>query len=594
MENLLVDNLITEINDYEGLYLNITDEVLFNQNDVVKRMVTHQNNGFTRPSKKKRFFFNIGDSRVDTGVKKIDLDTKNISLITVNGEFQKESFFLNQENKQFMKETGQGELLNSATEDYVDMGNIVARKDDDGFQLVNLKNLKLTDITAKTLEETNVIEEFKYNATEFRKEGNKREWDNVDLTIKEFTDEKNTDIYVYTRYGEMSVRDFKEAKGETASRGDEDKFIQTVAVVSVDRPRTKAYFRDEDANQGHILFLEENEGTKEGDKIKYKPYKEAHFGSYRGRWLRKGFREMLFDYQDRANILGNEIYNAMKWSNLHLLWSQDSNIAGKNIFKSLQQGDIIQAKHLQVLPIEERNLSAQANEWNRLMELSDKATQTFEVATGEKLPSGTTLGAVRIQASNVGEYFDFKREKLGLFFKDIYNYWVLDLLIKGINKEHYLTVEPEKYEQFFEIVGDQFLAENYLKVVALAGGMPTKQSAEKFKAVYIETMRKKPQKIYKVVRDFYKDIKVKFDIVITGESIDKQTSVNNKMTLLQYISNPAVMQNPNAHKLIQDIANDVGIELSDVAQPQAQQPQVAKAPQGDNQVKTSEADGLQQ
>jgi len=582
MENLVINNLISEISTYENEQIDITDKVSFNQFETIKRITTHQNNGFTKRSNKKRFFFNIGDSRVDTGVKKIDLDTKNIDLTVVNGEFQKETFFLKNENKQFMKDTHQGEVLNDTVEQFVDMGNVVARKSDKGaFQTVNLKNLKLSDITARSLEETNVIEEFKYNITEFRKEGNLRDWENVDLSIKEFTDEKNTDVYVYSRYGEMSVKDFKEAQGKTATVGDEDKFIQTVLVASIDKPRSKGYIKYEDANFGHILFIEENEGeVKEDGKTYYKPYKEAHFGSYQGRWFRKGYREMLFDYQDRANILGNNIYEAMKWSNLHILWSKDKGLAGKNIFKSLQQGDIIKAQHLNVLPLEERNLSAQINEWNRLMDLSDKATQSFEVATGESLPSGTTLGSMRIQTTVVGQFFEYKREKLGLFFKDIYNDWVIDELISRINKEHFLTISPEYYEQFFEIASEIWLAENYLKVMALSGQMPTKQSTEMAKQMYKESLKTKPQKVFKSIRDFYKNIKVKFDIVITGESIDKQTAVNNEMALLQYIANPTIMQNPTAKALIDDIANKVGVNIQAQETPMQQQiPQQAPVPQ---------------
>ncbi len=586
-EKSIIDKIVAELNDYESSYVYLTDKVKYNQHETVKKIITHQNNGFTKKSNKKRFFFNIGNSRVDTIVKKIDFDTKDIQLTTLEGGFDTQDFLLKSELKQFLKETKQAIKINELVEMFSDFGNAVVKKDsNEVYKKVNLANLKIIDQTAETLEDTTVIEEHKYNPTEFRRIGNQSEWDNIQESLEELIDDndKSPKIHVYERYGEMTVEEFKKAKGEKASDGDGDRYIQTMSVVAIDRKKaTDWYYTENTEGYGRILFIEELDGDKNVDgRIYFKPYREAHFDAYQGRWLRKGIREKLFDIQDRANVLGNQIYEAMKWSQLHIFWSSDQKIAGRNVLESLEQGQIIFTDNLQTLPVEERNLSANVNEWNRLMELADRESQAFEVATGEGLPSGTTLGQVQIQANAVGEHFNFKREKLALMFKEIFNDWMIDELINKINQKHTLELKgsPEYFEQFFEAAATGWVITNYMKMVALAGGVVTKDQVEQLKQVKKDELIKRPKQTIEILKDYYRKVKMKFDIDITGESINKQTKVSNGIALLPYITNPQIMDDPMARGILSDVADSLGFNVSKSGTaPKTQQQQPQKQPQ---------------
>ena len=567
-EQRFIDNIINELNTYESESVYITDKAEFNQHETIKKIVNHQNNTFSLKSNKKRFFFNIGNSRRDTVVKKIDLDTKDFDLQIVDGIQQYKTLLLKSEIKQYLKKSKHGKKINSIVREFVDMGNVVVKKDkDELYKKVNLVNLKVVDQTAETLEHTTVIEEHKYSPTEFRRIGNSSGWENVGTAIEQFThdDRKMPYFHVYERYGEMTLKQFKELKGQETSIEDDDKYIQTLSIVVIDKDQAKRYIKEAGGTYGFVLFVEELEPEKEEDGIEYyKPYREAHFDDYQGRWFRKGIREKLFELQDRANILGNQIYQAMKWSSLHLLWTQDNNLAGKNIFESLQNGQIINAQDLNILPIEERNLGAQTNEWNKLMDLADRECQAFEVATGEKLPSGTTLGQVQIQTASVGEHFSFIREELGLFFKEVFNDWVLDEIIKGLNKEHNLELSgsPEYFELYFNMTADMWIANNVVKTAALSGKLITREEAEMLKEQKIQEFIKKPKQTIKIIQDYYKGIKMKCDVVITGESVDKNAKVQNGAALLNILTNPIIEQKPAAYGIALELADTLGFNVS--------------------------------
>lgn len=560
----IVDIISKEITEYESEKLNLTDKVDFNQHETIKKIVQHQNNGFSTQSKKKRFFFNIGNSRIDTAVKKIDFDTKDVSIENIGGTNKGENLLLQAENRQYMYQTGLGPKMNDIVEQYPDLGNVIVKKvdGDDIFEVVNPVNFKVTDQSAKTIEDTTVLEEHIYNSASMRKM--KDAWDNVDVALKECNSKEGKQgsaYHVVERYGEMTVNDYKKIKGLKPVWGGDDKYLNTYSIACIKRPDTKYYIEEKGQTNGVIMFCEEF------NKPKSSVYKTLHWGAYQGRFWRKGLREVLFPYQERLNILGNQIYQALKWSNIHVLWSPDQKIAGKNIFRAIENGQIIQTDQLNILPLEERNLSAQVNEWNRLMDMADRETQAFEVATGERLPSGTTLGQIELQNQNVGQFFQYKREKLGLFLEDIYNDWILPRLIKKINAEHILAITGDTafLEDFYTNAAEGWVTNNWL---SLDPSIPfDQQVAEKTR----ELMSAGNLSL-QIQKDMYKNIKARARVVISGESTDRQNKINNGMSLLNIVSNPNIMQNTLALPLAAEIASYVGFNINKNAGIGLQQP----------------------
>src|SRR3990167_9431014 len=69
---------------------------------------------------------------------------------------------------------------------------------------------------------------------------------------------------------------------------------------------------------------------------------------------------------------------------------------------------------------------------------------TYEVATGETLPSGTPFRLGVQLAAAVRSHFDLKREKLGLFFKRVVMEFMIPIFKAQAEKEKILTFQMDE------------------------------------------------------------------------------------------------------------------------------------------------------
>jgi hypothetical protein len=325
------------------------------------------------------------------------------------------------------------------------------------------------------------------------------------------------------------------------------------------------------SEKGFILFAEELKPeeikiTRNYIIKKYKPYEEAHFGAYKGRWMREGYRELCIQNQNRANELGNQIRIGMKLSLKHILWSSDDTIKGRNILSSLQDGQILQAKDLQLLNLSEnKNLAAYAQEWNQNIQNAREKCRAFEMALSENSPSSTTATEANINNINNSKYFKFKQQKLGIFFRNIYNRWVLPELLKNVTDEHEIEItgDPSYMDLIYDALVNNWYLQNLLK-------MPTHgpEQADMIKQMKKEELMKNRKEFLTIQKDFFKNAEIVLDVTVTDESSNKQTKTTNGLNLVKYTSNPIIMQDPTSRDIIIEIANDLGFKVKKTAPPQ--------------------------
>lgn len=575
----IIDQILKEVKDFESGTVPLSEKVDFSQYQTLEEMRTHQNHGFLTSladgQVDDRHYYDIISPMVDSGVANIDFDTKDFDINVLNGDHPAESLLAKAELRMFFKQTNHGAKINDTEEQFIDEGNIVARKVNNGeiYETVDLKNIMPLDQTAKNLEQTDVIERQIMNQTQLRK---MTEWKNIDKVIQDGNLAKKGEVpyyEIFLRFGDISLHELNytksELKGTDYQDNEDDKKKYVPAQIIMARAKSGKKELSLNESKGIILFAEElqKEVIKINDRLKvekYKPYSEAHFGSYKGRWLREGYREVGRNFQNRANELGNQIRIAMPLATRLILWSSDSNIAGKNILKNIEDGQIIKADHLAILNNAEKNLGLYAEEWNRNIEMARSALKAFEVATGESLPSSTSATAIAVQDKRVGKYYDFKSEKLGLFFKEVFNRWVLSELTKDMTAEHFLEItgDPSYMDTVYQAVVDGWYVKNLLKI-----GAHTPEEADFIKKAKLEELKKKPKLMVKIQKDFFKNVSLYIDINITGESISKQNKVTNGLALLSYITNPVIMQDPKAKKIVIDIANELGYQIGNEPEP---------------------------
>lgn len=604
-----VDLILKEIKDYETGTEDVTDYVSLSQYDRVQAIKTHQNGGFLTAlapgQTDDREYFDVVSRTVETAVVNNDLDTENFDPYTLNLHHQNKAFIAKAHLKNFFKQTTHGKQINECQEQFFDEGNLVVRKvDNEIYRAVDLRNLYVINQTARTLEETTVIEKQVMSYTELRE---MKEFSNIDKVAKYANASKSEDIPYYEifyRYGEMTLADLNYIKarlddGFSYQENDKDNQTYIMAVIAIARTKKKHTDLAIDERQGIPVFAEELKPeiikiTKRLKIKKYKPYIEAHLGRYEGVWLRKGYREIGIPYQNRANNIANRLKQIMK--HLKLIYqSSDEKLEGKNILSGFKDGDIIKARDFSVLNNQFPNLNFYVEEWNRNSSELRQSVKDFEVSTGESLPSSTTATAIAIQNQKVGLYYSYTREKMGLFFSEVYNRWVLPELMKTDMEETIEIIgDPSYVERYVDSLVDNWFLNDVLKATALKGGYVTQEEAEQLKQIQKENLLKQPKLFEKLEKDFYKDVELYVDINVTGESFNKQNKIVNGFKALEYLSNPIIMQNPVSRDLLTELLMDIGVNVDlGKINTQEQAPQMAGAMPNTGNMPTKEQSPVQ-
>jgi hypothetical protein len=574
----VIDRIIAYIKEYESGSIPLSNTVTFSQPGMVNTIKTHQNHGFLKSLPEgmvdDRMSYDIVTPLVDTGVKNTDIDTKNVEPTSLTRDYQSHALLIKPELQLFFKYTDEDTRINNFVEIFIDEGNAVARKVKEGiYKKVLLENLYVIDQTAETLEDTTVIERDFMDQTKLRR---MTEWnaDEVNNLINSFkkseTSTKSPYFELFYCFSEISKDELNEINGiESSDKQDDNKYVQSMVVFG--RAKTTKKNDKISSEKGFILFAEELKPeeikiTRNYIIKKYKPYEEAHFGAYKGRWMREGYRELCIQNQNRANELGNQIRIGMKLSLKHILWSSDDTIKGRNILSSLQDGQILQAKDLQLLNLSEnKNLAAYAQEWNQNIQNAREKCRAFEMALSENSPSSTTATEANINNINNSKYFKFKQQKLGIFFRNIYNRWVLPELLKNVTDEHEIEItgDPSYMDLIYDALVNNWYLQNLLK-------MPTHgpEQADMIKQMKKEELMKNRKEFLTIQKDFFKNAEIVLDVTVTDESSNKQTKTTNGLNLVKYTSNPIIMQDPTSRDIIIEIANDLGFKVKKTAPPQ--------------------------
>lgn len=533
----LISKVEQEITNYLSGEIDITPDISFNQYDTIKRIMLFQNCQYPTGNKdslgKYKYYLDIISSRVDTEVKNIDLDTKDIFLWTDKPEQATKVFLANSELREYLKNTNQAILLNDIVETYSGLGNIVLKKVKEGYELFQPLNFFITNQAAKTLDDSAVIERHNLTATQLREKRNVWDSEAVDyaldncgnkgfeITEQESATEDTENIYyeIYERNGEITVAEYKEAKGLTPAEGDDERYMLAKVIFA-------GLTKDSSTGQ-KVLFCE---GFNKMSDV----YVEAHRGRYEGRWWRKGVYELLFDIQIEANAIGNYVIRALEFGAKQWFWSPD-NLVHQNILTDMQQGDIVKASNIGRIPSEMRDISSYIAKWNLLMSLADKLTNSYEVAQGESLPSGTPFRLGAMLNINANKLFDFLREKLGLALQQAYQNWIIPDLLKQLKTKEILrlTDDPEYMVKYKQMLVDSWYVLNLPSLP-----VHTPEMADILKQGVMEKLNKQDEFYIGLENGMWKEFKPTLTVVITGENVNIQVENQKYLTFIPLEPDP--------------------------------------------------------
>jgi len=530
-----------------------------------------------------KYWYDIISPRVDSEVKNIDFDTKDITIYSPRPIDELPCIISNLKLKEYLRETGQAEEINSAIEEGSGWGNVVWKKIKGGYERVDLSNFYVINQTAETLDDTPVIERHQMTSSELRAKADV--WENVDEALKECnTKTYKTDIgttetettvpyyEIYERNGEISVADLKESKGKKPTKGDEDKYI----LAKVIGAGTKGNAAGVDIK--YILYAEELTGKKMSDI-----YKEFHRSRYKKRWWREGIYELLFDLQVRANQIGNQIAQGLELASKTILKSGDPLIL-QNVITDLQNGDIIKSEDLSQVVLRMDAFDQLIADWNRILELANDLTNSREIVQGVTPASGTPLGTSQLLNQNAGKLFDFIREKFAIPFSEIFEKFVIPELIKDLKGQEILrlTGDSDMLGRLHILLVEDWYMQN-LPILP----PHTNEIAVTLKEDKLKELKERPELLMKATKDLFKGFKPHISVIITGEQVNLDADLQTLMGFAG-LEQDVVRRTAMIELAMKKKGIDVGAlpktDPAQVQQQQAQQQQKQKPVKEEKQV----------
>jgi hypothetical protein len=531
----LFTRIETEIDNYLSKSIELSPGVNFSQYTLINRIykfTNHDQSGEKINSDLSyNYWFDVISPRVDSEVKNLRFDTKNILLFSNNPRKDFAAVFVsNASLKNWLSENGEDLKLKTAVERFSANGNVGFKKIDGGYEIVDDLNTFITNTKAESVDDTDIIERHEMLASQMKR---MKAWDQekVDYVIKELgnksfsatpesteisTTGKRYEIYEFT--GEVSEKEYNKAIGVKEEGDENDYFLAKIVVAGLQKNKT---------GEKYVLFSEKLKG-KISDWYNY-----AHRGRYNGRFWRVGMYELLFDHQLRANEIGNGLARGLEWSSKVVFKTSDGSVM-QNIRADIENGDIVQAKDLSQLEVRMQGVDQLIADWNRLMSDADRLANSYDVVRGEAMPSQTPFRMGMLMDQNAGKLFVLLRQKITLPYKRVFREWVLPELWKDMKGKDVFrfTGETDIQEQLNEIIVDSWYVDNLVKI-----GPHTKEVGDAIKQEKLDEM-KKADPVLKNAKEIWDGIHSRVFVTITGENSDVADQMQDLMTFVQLEQDP--------------------------------------------------------
>jgi len=556
--------LLAEGRSETGRYLGKNDKgYQFSQRDTLELIDLYYNSKFetgqTDSEGQRKLFLNISRFRADVAAKQIDLDTKDIVFIPDTEDAKWGAYYLTREFKVWARQTYFGELINEIVEDFPKYGTVVIKKVGKTLERVPIRNL-INQQDAKDLECARYVIE-KHEGMTLEDMKKYTDWDltGVDLEYGQTTT-------VYERYGLVPQAMYDAYLGKESKASDTD-MVKCVVVATCKEGKKKGQY------DGNILFME---------KIKELPYLELHWKKQDGRWLGIGEIENQFENQIARNMIANLRRRALLWSSKKVFQSPDEELP-KNLVRDVKDGEIIRITpngNITQVDMTTHSMAEFQSTEDVWEENSNQKSFTYEVATGEAMPSGTPFRLGVVLSNAVNSHFGLKREKLGIFLKKIISEFVLDIFKEQNSKEHIISIFGTD-EGLRDLKKTAVEMEMSKRILDWARGdntvMPMWEELEK---LIEEEYNQKSHLFITIPDNFYDNVKNHVEIVTTGEEIDTTTKITTYTTLYQAMAQKG---DPRADQILEKIMSLTGENLEavlgdekkeqEMMQMQTQQPQ---------------------
>lgn len=528
---------------------------MFNQKETIDTIDLYYNSKFEKGDKDnagyKKIFLNKVKFAQNVAEKQTDVDVANYTFIPDSEKDTNKVWLIKRQFIVWTRENDYGELLNDLNKDFSKYGTCVLRRQGKLLERIPLRKLinsqDATSLKKAPEEGGYVIIEHDLSYYQMKQ---MPDW-NTDDIVK-FKGTKK----VYEMYTLMPEKDVLDD-----SDSEEDVLSVSYLCPTIQR----------DSNKYDCVLFK--------DTIDEVPLEEAHWDKQDGRWLGIGVVEDLFENQIATNMVANLRRKHLMWSAKKIFQTQGEGVV-KNLNQEVADGAVLEVGRngeINPVPYESRSL----NEFTQMEQVLDQngeqRTFTFEVSTGESLPSGTPFRLGVVLSNSAARHFDLKREKFGLF---LYRSFFSQLMpiFKKQTKEHTLAVaNGEEGADFIKEAIIGWNTDRRYNKRLLNGEVPTYEEIQNQVAQEID---KKPFLFVNVPKGLYDDAKFYMQLDITRQEEDTNATMATLVTLYQSLAQTG---DPRADKVLDQIINltgenpnkILGTKPAQIAPPQGQNPDVS-------------------
>lgn len=562
---------LERIKDNYDTTIQIVQGLNFRQKDVIRTTEFYSNSKYINGPRdelgREKPFFNILNAICDVENAAKDIDTKDITATSDDGEHYTESFLMSKDIYEWMKDVNFAKTLNDMRDAHTRYGSVLPKKriaaqKDDG----NRKNLEITmpewkntmtdqvDIADGTKVEIHYMTPKQIMKMD--------EWQNKEEAIKALGKEYGKRIAVYEIRGEFPRSWVKELDGTKIKTKDETDFSYQLYYLA-GAPKSEDEVNDWDLGKLTPLYWEDD--TEEVYKYLARKKKSG-----------RAFGVGVFEEGEEAQVWTNDAvlkqFRAMEYTTKSISQTASKKLKGRNTLTETDDGQILEIEENKpILPVNLLPSGGLAQYQSLITQWYDqleKTTSAYAGQRGETPPSGTPF---RLQAQVVQQsssVFKDLRQEMGIFVTEIFEDWVMPYLAKQLNAEHILAhdfslAELKEIDKNFST----YHANEKAKQAILSGEIHYADEYEaSLKSAQEFIQQTKNTRFLQVPKDYYKKFKAKITVNVTGEQQNKATVLESLINIMTvYAKNPTIAQDPVLMQIFLRIVELSGAGISPVA-----------------------------
>ena len=545
-------------------------------------------------------FFNIVTSARNIWHRATDIDRKNITIKSTKKDNVITAFLANIKVQEWMRKSNFGQFLNDWGLTLAGYGSAVVKfveRNGELFREVVPWNRIICDQV--DFENNPVIE--RLYLTEAQLKNNKAyNQDKVEELCELIQSRKNLDgtqkdnitgfIELYEVHGVLPLSYI------TENEEDDDVYVQQMHVVSIQKG----------SNGEDMPF------TLVKGREKRSPYLITHLLKEEGRTQGIGAVEYLFESQWMVNHSAKAMKDQLDLASKLVFQTADVNFAGRNVLKSIENGDIL--THAPNAPLTQVNngshdITSLQNFSTMWINNAKEIVSTPDAISGNTMPSGTAYRQVAVLNQEAHSLFELMTENKGFYIELMMREFVLPYVKKSLDTteeisatldDHYIKKIDSMYipneairranKKIIQKTLNEFDPANPRKSIVSpyqqdlmiqSETLDLQKQMSQFANQRFISPSDVPTKTW---RDLFKDFEWEVEVETTNEQKDKEAILTTLTTVLQTLAtNPNVLKDPNMKMLFNKILANTGvvseIELSNETQSNQPTMQTMSIPQ---------------